>query len=363
MGGKTKVIVATAAAVLGVSAIASAGRSRIDRTVGAYYRDGMDEVRRAGFVEKQIDIGGHRTNYAEGPDNGMPLLLIHGQGSQWQDYMRVLPEISRRHHVYAIDVYGHGGSARLPAAEYTNVRIGELVAQFLERVVGEPGIVSGHSSGGLIATWIAAYRPDLVHGVVLEDPPFFSSVMPRAAKTTGGDTALVTHNFLAQAQEVGFPRYFIENSRILSFLGPLARPIIAYAKRYIDTHPGRPLEIFFMPPELNIFLRGIASYDPVFGAAWYDNAWYEGFDTRAALSAITAPTVLIHANFWYRRFGTYYSKRGVLMAAMDDSDVAEATSLLGADTQVVEVESGHMVHFEKPELFTRTVLELASRID
>lgn len=30
-------------------------------------------------------------NYAEGPDNGPALLLVHGQGMQWEDYARMLP--------------------------------------------------------------------------------------------------------------------------------------------------------------------------------------------------------------------------------------------------------------------------------
>ncbi|WP_169815148.1 alpha/beta fold hydrolase, partial [Nocardia uniformis] len=153
----------------------------------------MTLVRDAGFTEKWVDVDGYRTNYAEGPDRGTPLLLIHGQGSRWQDYQRVLPELAERHHVYAIDVYGHGGSARLPGDEYTNARIGELVARFVDEVIGTPVLLAGHSSGGLTATWLAAVRPDLVRGVVLEDPPYYSSIMPRAAQTTGGDMARVAH--------------------------------------------------------------------------------------------------------------------------------------------------------------------------
>lgn len=322
----------------------------------------MTHVRDAGFVEKQVDVGGYRTNYAEGPDHGVPLLLIHGQGSRWQDYQRVLPELAERHHVYVIDVYGHGKSARLPSDEYTNVRIGELIARFVDEVIGAPLLLSGHSSGGLIATWLAAARPDLVRGVVLEDPPYYSSIMPRAERTTGGDMARVTHDFLQQHHERDFQRYYIDNSGIFSFLGPLARVITAYSGRYLRTHPGRPLQIFFLPPVLNIFFRGIADYDPGFGAAWYDNRWYRGFDTDASLSAITAPAVLIHTDYWFQHRKSYYNKQGILMAAMDDKDVCNVLAHLpGAD--LIEVDSGHNVHFERPEVFLRAVRELAAKAE
>ena len=49
-------------------------------------------------------------NYGE-VENGRPaLLLIHGQMSVWEDYAPVLPELSKSWHIYAVDVYGHGGS-------------------------------------------------------------------------------------------------------------------------------------------------------------------------------------------------------------------------------------------------------------
>lgn len=72
------------------------------------------KVRRVGFVEKQAEINGAVINYAEGPDNGPPLLLIHGQVMNWQSYQRVLPALARDFHVFAIDVYGHGGSEWVP---------------------------------------------------------------------------------------------------------------------------------------------------------------------------------------------------------------------------------------------------------
>ncbi|MEU1432361.1 hypothetical protein ABZ412_35370 [Nocardia sp. NPDC005746] len=97
------------------------------------------------------------------------------------------------------------------------------------------------------------------------------------------------------------------------------------------THPGRPLQIFFLPPVLS-------------------------------LSAITAPAVLIHTNYWFQHRKSYYNKQGILMAAMDDKDVCNVLAHLpGAD--LIEVDSGHNVHFERPEVFLRAVRELAAKAE
>src|SRR5690606_14440928 len=84
---------------------------------------GMEDVAEAGFVEKQIQVNGHRINYGEGPDNGTPLVLIHGQASQWEDHMLVLPELAKNHHIFAVDVPGHGGSDRLDPKSYSNAQV------------------------------------------------------------------------------------------------------------------------------------------------------------------------------------------------------------------------------------------------
>ena len=48
-------------------------------------------------------------------------------------------------------------------------------------VVGRPAVVSGNSSGGVLAAWLSAYaEPGQVRGVVCEDPPLFASELDPA---------------------------------------------------------------------------------------------------------------------------------------------------------------------------------------
>ncbi|HEY9595422.1 MAG TPA: alpha/beta hydrolase [Spirochaetia bacterium] len=320
-----------------------------------HYSDwGMRGVRRAGFQEKNATINGTSLRYAEGPDNGPALLLIHGQTTDWQDYFTVLPELSRRFHVFAVDCHGHGGSEK-DEAKYSANAMGRDFAAFITRVIGESAIVSGHSSGGLLAVWLAANAPESVSGVVLEDPPLFSCEMPRYMKTFAyWDTSLTCHNFLGQSAERDFSLYYIENCSWMKFFGKAQRPITDLAISYRKSHPAEPLKIFFFPPSMNESFRALDAYDPRFGDTFYDGSWNTDFDHAQALERIRCPAILIHASW-------QYDAQGILLAAMDGSDAARAVSLIRGCT-LVEVKSGHDVHLEHPRDFIKAVEALGERL-
>ena len=138
-------------------------------------------------------------NYAEGPDNGPALVLVHGQGMQWEDYAHVLPDLAQRYHVFAVDCFGHGESSHDPAL-YSCEAIGRAFKSFAAQKIGVCYLASGHSSGGIIAAWLAANDAERVSACVLEDPPFFR-VMPVEMQQEPGcfawkDGFVVTHAFL-----------------------------------------------------------------------------------------------------------------------------------------------------------------------
>src|SRR5690554_278787 len=60
-----------------------------------YDRNTIRILDSAAFVEKQAVLpDGTVLNYGEGPDNGVPLLLIHGQMTSWENYVKALPRLS-----------------------------------------------------------------------------------------------------------------------------------------------------------------------------------------------------------------------------------------------------------------------------
>ena len=122
------------------------------------------------LTEKQIDTGTVTINYVEGPPSGAPLVLLHGVTMWWQTFLPVLPNFLIRHHTYALDLRGHGGSGHTPGAYFVSNDVAD-VAAFLRDCVQEPAVLLGWSLGGVVATLVAANAPDFVRAIVLEDPP------------------------------------------------------------------------------------------------------------------------------------------------------------------------------------------------
>ncbi len=312
-------------------------------------------LRRAGFAEKQVYLpDGAVLNYGEGPKNGPALLLIHGQTVSWEDYAPALPALSRRFHVFAVDCHGHRGSCKDPA-KYTGAAMGRDFQWFLKNVVGEKAYVSGQSSGGLLAAWLAANAPEDVLGVVLEDPPFFST---EEARNPGAfawvDSFKTIHGFLNQAEEASYTRYYLEHCYMQKLIGDGWTGMKAYAYKYMEKHPGKPLRVFFLPPSANrMFDLLNGDYDLRFGDRFYDCSWFEGYDREAVLSAIRCPSVLIHANW-------SYSPDGILLAAMNGEDAQRAHSLIPGN-ELIKVDSGHDFHWEKPREFAKVMTDFLEK--
>ncbi|WP_205408252.1 alpha/beta fold hydrolase [Actinomyces mediterranea] len=335
--------------------VAGAGLS-IYRHHNLHFDDGrMDAVRDAGFVEKQARTPeGTILNYAEGPDNGPALLLLHGQQVAWEDYYAVLPKLAADHRVFAVDYYGHGDSTHDPTL-YTGRRIGDDLLWFTRSVIDEPLLVSGHSSGGILAALVAAGAPDLVTGVVLEDPPFFS-VTPEEMREGAGtfvwkDAFHVIHDFRAQNAETDYPAYYMGHSYLTSLFGTgLQSRLVEWTKERRRTHPGEPLKLDWVPPSLIAALYHIDSYDLAFGEAFYEGSWMSGIDQNELLASIQAPSVYLKAK-------THYGKDGTLFAANTDEDSDRVMRLLPHATRTV-INSGHDIHVEQPTAFIEAIRSL-----
>lgn len=311
----------------------------------------MKKLEKAGFIEKQAELpDGTILNYGEGPDNGPPLFLIHGQMVSWVDYAKVLPALSGYFHIFAVDCHGHGGSSKDPA-KYTAQAMGNDFVWFIEQVIGEPAYVSGHSSGGLLAAWLAANFPQNVRGVVLEDPPFFSTEPDRREKTFAWlDGFEIIHRFLNQSAETNYTRFYLKNSYLRNLIGKPWDDMTNYAFRYLEKNPGKPLRIFFLPASVNRNFELLAGpYDLRFGNTFYDGHWFINFDQAETLSRIRVPSILIHTNW-------RYSEDGVLLAAMDEADAQRAHELI-AGNGLITVRSRHDFHYEKPQEFIQVMLD------
>ena len=123
------------------------------------------------LTEKSFNTGVLSINYAEGPPNGMPFVLLHGVIGRWQDLTPLITELEKRWHVYACDERGHGKSGR--AASYRVIDFYPDTATFIKQQIGAPTVLLGHSGGAIVALGVAAQIPELIRALILLDPPIF----------------------------------------------------------------------------------------------------------------------------------------------------------------------------------------------
>lgn len=120
--------------------------------------------------EQTFDTGAVTVNFAEGPPSGSPLVLLHGGGDRWQHFLPILPSLTMRWQVFALDLRGHGKSGRVPGQYRPEHYVADVVT-FLERQFTQRVILFGHSLGGWIALLVAALQIDRVEALILGDPP------------------------------------------------------------------------------------------------------------------------------------------------------------------------------------------------
>lgn len=308
----------------------------------------MKKVWRAGYTEKQVTLSsGTVLNYAEGPDeqgNKTPLLLIHGQAMAWEDYARVLPELAKTYHVYAVDCHGHGSSAHDPSTYTCRAMTDDLVL-FIEDVIGKPCVVSGHSSGGILAANIAASSPKNTLAAVLEDPPFFS-VLPEEMQNTfvWKDGFEVTHNFLNQSEEKYYVPYYFENGYFWKLFQGLEAFPAATAREYSQKNNTECKKIWYLPYSWIHGLLYTDEYDYEFAETFYDGSWFDGVSQEEILRGIECPCVYIKAK-------TDYGEDGVLYAANEEEDAKRVAELIKNCETVETPTSDHDIHFVYSETF------------
>jgi pimeloyl-ACP methyl ester carboxylesterase len=334
-------------AVIGAGCTAAVGGLAAAGLVIARYDDPWKaRVASAGYAPKTARIGDVDLSYVQGPDNGPPLVLLHAQHMDRFSYSRVLPALAERFHVVALDCPGHGKTFVPDEYPMTANRIGADLAAFIEATFAVPAYVSGNSSGGLLAAWLAANRPDVVRGLVLEDPPLFSAAFPRI-KTTIADRSFITCSAAVRDNVDDFLLYWIQSNR--AFFTKNVAPgaavfLIQVVRAYRALHRGEPVDIGLLPNDtVRLFLRGMDQYDPRFGAAFHDGSWNAGFDHGEALAKISCPVLLMHATFSVLEDGT-------LNGAMTQEEADKVVSLL-ADCDYRKVDATHVVHLDKPDLF------------
>lgn len=108
-------------------------------------------------------------HYAEGPENGSTIIMLHGGGGTWESFMTIIPSLVERWHILALDFRGHGKSGRV-ASDYRIQSYTQDVVNFIQGKFDKAVILWGQSLGANIAIQVAAIQPKYVRALVVEEP-------------------------------------------------------------------------------------------------------------------------------------------------------------------------------------------------
>lgn len=308
-------------------------------------------LKKAGAEEKQIKLpSGNVINYGEVANDKPALLLIHGQMGMWEDYALVMPDLSKNWHIYAIDVYGHGESAHDESLYYIDSNGNDLI-WFIQNVIGEPTVLSGHSNGALTAAYIAAYGGNHISGVILEDPPVFSTQGEGWEDSFAWlDTYKPLHDYNRSDRSECWEAWYLRHCYWGQlFMKDAMNGIADYAEHYHKTHPGESVKIGFLPSSIWSVFEYAKKYDFAYGEHFYDLSWNHGITHEEILSKISAPCVYIHAKETVHENGTF-------LCAASREQAERAVSYIGENCRLIETDtSDHVIHTVHRELYIETV--------
>ena len=119
--------------------------------------------------EKSATIFGAKIRYLEAGDATKPkIILLHGLGGQAENWSFVIPALSAKYHVIAIDQVGFGKSEK-PFIKYRIGTYADFLDKFLTELKIEKTTLIGNSLGGWIAGFYAIKYPTRVEKLILVD--------------------------------------------------------------------------------------------------------------------------------------------------------------------------------------------------
>jgi pyruvate dehydrogenase E2 component (dihydrolipoamide acetyltransferase) len=117
-----------------------------------------------------ITVGGQTIRHLRlGPEEGTPILMIHGFGADLSTWMFNQQALAESRPVYALDLPGHGGSSK-QGADGSAAALADTVRAYMDAVGIDKAHLVGHSLGGAIAIEIASASPGRVTALTLVAP-------------------------------------------------------------------------------------------------------------------------------------------------------------------------------------------------
>ena len=131
----------------------------------------MSDLTSADVLTNGINIHYYRTEKSAQTRPWPSLVLLHGITDSGLCWPRVVKALAPEYDMILPDARGHGLSDK-PATGYAPQDHAADVAGLIRGLGLKRPILIGHSMGAGVSATVAALYPDLVSGVILEDPPW-----------------------------------------------------------------------------------------------------------------------------------------------------------------------------------------------
>lgn len=265
-----------------------------------------------------VEVGGERVHYVESgpiePEGAPAILLVHGLGGCWQNWIENIPHLARRHRVVALDLPGFGSSPMPASWDISIPNYGQLVAEFCDEIGLDDTVIVGHSMGGFVSAEAVINDPARFERLALISAAGISSARLRREPTEAFARAVTASTPLVVALQTH------------TFRRPRAR---AMAFRGMARHPHR------LRPELlwEFFdggIRGDGFSDALTSLA--------GYDILDRLEEVELQTLIVWGRNDY---------------VVPPADAAQYARRLRNSKTVIFADCGHLVQAERPVRFNR----------
>lgn len=253
---------------------------------------------------------------------GPPILLVHGLGGSWRNWLENIPFLSDSHRVVALDLPGFGLSP-MPEKPISMAAYGDLILRFADAVgLGPQTFLVGHSMGGFISTEAVTEAPHRFARLSLVSAAGVSfATISRPRKSV---TAVLVKAMIPIAASRAERNLYRKRLRTASFVGVIAHPSMIGHE----------------------ILWELGTYAALHSPALFPAAWaLAGYDSRDGLEQIEVPTQIV----WGQQ------DRLVPVGAAYGYE----RRIRDAELSLID-DCGHMVQLERPARFNGEISRFAS---
>ncbi len=270
--------------------------------------------------QRWITVAGRPVNVCEiGPQDGTPIVWVHGLSGSWQNWLENLPVFAEAgYRCIAPDLPGFGRSP-MPAEKITISGYGGIVDALMEELGIAAATLVGNSMGGFISAEVAIRFPHRVERLVLVSAAGLSIEELRNPK---GQAVLERLEFIVSA----YAGWFASKSSFVARRERLRRAAFSI----VAAHPEK---LSALLVEENLLGSGKPGFVPALEAL-------TNYPIRDRLPEIACPTLIV--------WGT----RDKLVPVKDAHEFAR---LIPDSRKVIWRETGHVAMLERPVAFNALV--------